>query len=98
MGTTAIVTALPNCQFPHTGPVKADYDAKTHHGPWAYVCEAHFRTETAGQLGDGMGQKLVVAGEAPVRDRRAEAAAAILANDWEAFEDAVGDDDPMDYL
>jgi hypothetical protein len=98
MGDTAIVTALPDCQFPHTEPVKAAYDARTNDGRWAYVCEEHFHTETSGQLGTGKGQTLYVAGEEPPRDRRAEAAAAILANDWEAFEDAVGDDDPMDYL
>jgi len=96
MGKTAIVAALPNCQFPHTGPVKADYDAKTNDGPWAYVCEAHFRTETEGRLGTGVGQKLTVIG--PERDRQADAKAALEAGDFEAFEDAVGDGDPLDFM
>lgn len=99
MGTTAIVVELPDCQLPHAEPVKAAYDAKTLHGPWAYVCEDHFHTDTSGQLGTGKGQKLYVAGtDHPERDRKAEALAALLANDFEAFEEAVGDGDPIDFL
>lgn len=38
---------------------KAAYDAATKYGPWAFVCEAHFATETNGTLGLGKGQRLV---------------------------------------
>lgn len=96
MGKTAIVGSLPNCQLPHVEPVKADYDARTNNGQWAYVCEDHFQSDTVGRLGTGAGQKLVVIGEE--RDHHAEAQAALEAGDIEAFEDAVGDGDPLDFL
>lgn len=98
MGTTAIVTALPDCQFPHTEPVKAGYDAKTNDGRWAYVCEDHFHSETRGTLGTGHGQRLIVAGDAPEQDRKAAAKDALEAGDFEAFEEAVGDGDPIDFM
>lgn len=36
-------------------------DAKTIHGPWAYMCEGHWRTmgATYPRLGEGKGQRLV---------------------------------------
>lgn len=37
----------------------ANYDAKTAHGYWAYLCEVHF-IETGGQLGLGKGQRLII--------------------------------------
>lgn len=96
MGKTAIVAALPDCQLHHVKPVKAAYDARTLDGPWAYLCEEHFQTHTNGRLGTGVGQKLQVIGEE--RDRKAEAKAALDAGDFEAFEDAVGDGDPIDFM
>ena len=36
---------------------EAKYDGKTTYGPWAYMCEKHFRTVGVG-LGLGKGQKL----------------------------------------
>jgi len=36
---------------------KAQYDAKTKHGPWAYLCEECFQKIGVG-LGLGKGQKL----------------------------------------
>ena len=36
---------------------KAVYDAKTIHGPWAFLCEPHFLILGVG-LGVGKGQKL----------------------------------------
>ena len=38
---------------------KAIYDAATSRGPWAFMCDAHFSTESAGRLGLGFGQRLV---------------------------------------
>lgn len=40
----------------------ARYDAKTRHGPWAYLCEADYAEFGIG-LGTGRGQELVVEGE-----------------------------------
>lgn len=38
----------------------AAYDAKTRMGPWAYMCEEHFKTNAYTQsLGLGKGQKLI---------------------------------------
>lgn len=100
MGTTAIVAVIPVCQFPHKEQTPAAYDAATHNGQWAYVCEDHFQTETRGQLGTGRGQKLILAGDADTsrEDRRKAARDALEAGDFEAFEEAVGDEDPIDYM
>lgn len=40
---------------------RASYDAKTLMvgGPWAYLCETHFRSHTNGELGLGKGQKII---------------------------------------
>ncbi len=48
------VAKLPTCQF---CSADARYDAKTKMGPWAYMCETHFRVYGVG-LGLGKGQKL----------------------------------------
>lgn len=40
----------------------AQYDGKTKEGPWAFMCEAHFRTYGMG-LGLGKGQKLIYTGD-----------------------------------
>jgi hypothetical protein len=100
MGTTAIVAVMPPCQFPHVEQVPAAYDAATHSGQWAYVCEDHFKTQTSGQLGTGKGQKLILAGDAATSeaDRKKAARDALEAGDWEAFEEAVGDGDPIDFM
>ena len=34
------------------------YDGKTKDGPWAYMCEDHFKSHGVG-LGTGRGQKLI---------------------------------------
>lgn len=64
-----VVDRLPNCDFPGCANV-AGYDAKTTSGPWANVCDQHFRSNCYG-LGLGLGQRLVlresVAGEAVER-------------------------------
>lgn len=56
--TTARVTRIPNCDFPHGEPTPALYDAKTLQGPWAYMCQTHFDSDHRGGLGLGIGQKL----------------------------------------
>jgi len=60
MATTAEVIKLPMCDF--CGH-QAAYDAKTVHGPWAFMCRRDFELYGPGKLGLGIGQKLVVAGE-----------------------------------
>jgi len=50
------VSKLPNCDFCNN---LAKYDGKTKIGPWAYMCERHFKEYGVG-LGTGLGQKLVV--------------------------------------
>lgn len=37
---------------------RAEFDAKTTEGPWAYLCDEHFRQFGVG-LGTGLGQRLV---------------------------------------
>lgn len=52
-----------NCQMTHEESVQATYDAKTHMGPWAYLCEACFEMYTPGVTGIGRGQELVYPGD-----------------------------------
>ena len=102
-GTIAYVSRLPKCDI-HNGQHDAKYDAAIVQGNpprrvWANVCEDAFKT-FAGELGLGKGQELVV-GEAPVKtsdEINAEVKAAVEANDMDAFEEAVGDRDPMEFL
>lgn len=93
MSSETYVARLPKCNF---CPADAHYDGQTRMGRWANMCDDHFNAHGVG-LGTGRGQMLMV-GDAPARDRAAEAHAAWRAGDWEAFEDAVGDGDPADYL
>lgn len=51
----AYVEKLPKCDFCDK---LALYDGRTTMGPWAHMCEEHFRTHGVG-LGVGKGQKLV---------------------------------------
>lgn len=59
---STVVEELPDCDYckqeGRTPPEKAEYDGKTKHGPWAYMCEEHFNKYGVG-LGTGLGQKLV---------------------------------------
>lgn len=50
-----------NCDFcaQHGKQVEAQYDGATSLGPWAYMCETHFKTMGVG-LGTGKGQRLRV--------------------------------------
>lgn len=62
--TTAEVARIPECDVckidDHVSDVPALYDMKLILGPWAFVCEAHFRSHTNRELGTGKGQKLVL--------------------------------------
>lgn len=58
--TEAVVDRIPPCDLcNHLGepPHPAEYDGKTRMGPWANMCERHFRMYGVG-LGMGRGQKL----------------------------------------
>jgi hypothetical protein len=57
-GEEVIVNVLPQCQF--NCEEKAVYDTRTKIGPWAFVCEAHWKEHGVGRLGTGFGQRLVV--------------------------------------
>jgi hypothetical protein len=53
------VTDIPQCDIcGEDDKREAQYDGKTVHGPWAYMCGGHFRTYGVG-LGLGRGQRLV---------------------------------------
>jgi len=54
-GTEVYVEKLPKCDFCEE---PALYDAKTRMGPWAYMCEEHFKQHGLGRLGTGFGQRL----------------------------------------
>jgi hypothetical protein len=54
-GTEVYVEKLPKCNFCDK---PALYDAKTRMGPWAYMCEEHFKQHGLGRLGTGFGQRL----------------------------------------
>lgn len=61
------VASLPDCDLckMEAGPVqKAEYDGKTVHGPWAFMCTEHFEAYGTG-LGIGHGQRLVLREEEP---------------------------------
>lgn len=102
MGTKAYIPEPRNCDLCAASGVQreAKYDAKTLTGPWAYMCEQHFQTDSLGQVGTGWGQELVV-GEEP-QPTRAERRQALLdaaeRGDLAAMEDAVGDGDVTDLL
>lgn len=51
----AILNKIPQCQFCGTD---AAYDAKTNFGPWAYVCEAHYKSHCVQHPGLGFRLKL----------------------------------------
>ena len=63
MSEQVIVNELPNCDTckMQGKSAKAEYDAKTYRGPWAYMCEDCWSVFAAapGKLGTGVGQRLV---------------------------------------
>lgn len=95
--TVAYVSRIPNCDV-HTD-VLAEYDAKIPGGPWGNLCGQCY-TVSGASLGLGKGQRYIL-GEPPVHtdtDRREEARRAVERGDLDAFFDACGDGDPMDFL
>jgi hypothetical protein len=60
-GHAVVVYHKPECDFcaQNGDAVPADYDAKTVFGPWAYMCEDHWKANAAPELGTGIGQRLV---------------------------------------
>ena len=103
MSEVTYVDRLPDCQihthrFGHPG-VPAMVDGRTMQGHWAYMCQSCHERYGIG-LGTGKGQRFVI-GDPPEPDEddvRAALMAAIESGDFEAFEDACGDRDPMEFL
>jgi len=60
--TTTVVQSRPPCDI--CGE-PAQYDAKTKHGPWGWLCQADFDKLGVG-LGLGLGQKLIVTDEGAI--------------------------------
>lgn len=57
------VEVLPHCDLCKAFgqlPTEAEYDAKTLQGPWAFMCDQHWRFHGVGCLGTGYGQRLVL--------------------------------------
>lgn len=57
-GMTAEVPQIPDCDMCVDG-TRAEYDAKTSQGPWAYMCRNHYGQWGIG-LGTGKGQRLIL--------------------------------------
>ncbi len=70
-GRSVKVRRLPSCDFCNADDDQrgsprfsaARYDGKTTAGPWANMCERHFRVHGVG-LGTGRGQKFLLTKEA----------------------------------
>jgi len=65
MATEVTVRRLPDCdvckfETPGEKPRPAAYDGKTIHGPWANMCEEHWKSHGVGRLGTGFGQRLIL--------------------------------------
>jgi hypothetical protein len=60
------VTKLPKCDvhvmLGSKNPPDAAYDGKTILGPWANMCEDHWKTYGPGMTGVGLGQRLILKG------------------------------------
>lgn len=104
MSIKTYVNEIPACDLCAQDGRKepAAFDAKTSMGPWAHLCEEHFSLAGLG-LGTGVGQRLVLRTRDIEPDeqfdaRLAVAKAALMANDYGAFEEAVGDSDPIEFL
>lgn len=61
MSTEVKVSSLPKCDYCTMAGKSEDaaYDGKTKQGPWANMCQKHFKIHGVG-LGTGRGQALVV--------------------------------------
>jgi hypothetical protein len=58
--TEATILHPVKCQFCDK---RAQYDAKTAFGSWAYLCDDHFELYAPFGLGTGKGQRLIVKGD-----------------------------------
>lgn len=108
----AYVATIPSCDLcPKSGPAStpAVVDAKTFQGPWASMCDRHWRTWSAfpaatqdgdPELGTGKGQRYSTdKPAAESRDaKRAALNEAMASGDIDAAFDIVGDGDFEDYL
>lgn len=95
--TIAHVSALPKCSF---CPQPAEFDGRTTSGQWGFMCNLDYGRHGTG-LGTGQGQRLVLGDPDPEPDNDARTRAAHLAlaeGDMDAFEEAVGDGDPLDFI
>lgn len=69
-GTWVRVDELPSCDLcsmlgKYLNPAR--FDGATVHGPWAYMCEDHFKADGLG-LGTGRGQRLILPNEHEPKD------------------------------
>jgi hypothetical protein len=55
-GHEVVVKELPKCQFCDD---QAAFDGRTVHGPWAFMCQAHWDEHGVGHTGVGYGQRLI---------------------------------------
>lgn len=98
MSDTVWVTKLPKCDF---GPEEAKYDFRMSNGSWANGCEKHWKDRRmSDQLGTGHGQLLCV-GEPPEHSDEEIASAlqeALMAGDFDAAEEALGDRDIAEFM
>ena len=64
-GEEVVVAKLPLCDFCKSAGKARDarYDAVVYGAGWAYMCQSHYEIHGIG-LGTGVGQKLVLEGEA----------------------------------
>lgn len=112
MSDKAYVAIIPNCDIcPNTdpAPTPAVVDAKTFQGPWASMCDRHWRSYTAYPsatqdsdpgLGTGKGQRYIL-GVKPGgshEDKREQVNAAMASGDLDAAFDIIGDGNFEDYL
>lgn len=65
---------MPKCNFCKNPAI---YDGKTKFGPWAYMCEHHFK-EKGIRLGIGFGQKLAVKLSLSDRDKLSKECSTLL--------------------
>ena len=61
MSVSTVVDKRPPCDF-NAAHGEAHFDAKTRHGPWAFMCLACYKQHGI-QLGTGFGQRLYLKGE-----------------------------------
>jgi len=64
VSTETTVAVAPDCDIckalRYAEPKKAEFDARTQSGSWAFMCSDHFELHGLGKLGTGYGQRLVL--------------------------------------